>query len=244
MAHPIGLTTLSIPKSHLDDEEKEEAPDPAPSSTSQLREDCPGSKGLRQVLENAAAFNAGITTYPPNCSPPHGIRTTYRELLQRVKAKARLVDSIHGLSSGSVVLLHFDEHSDNIEWFWAVTLAGYLPTISTPFVNDIDQRKKHLIHLNDLFSKPTIVTRAKLVSEFMGLDQLKIQSTEDLVLSKPKAEPNKHGGKANNHLAALMLTSGSTGNAKAVCLSHDQSLAAVRAKSKHNGTTRDDVFLN
>ena len=104
MAQPIDLTTLSMPNSHLDDEEKKEAPDPAPSSTSQLREDCSENKGLRQVLENAAAFHAGITTYPPNCSPPHGIRTTYRELLQRAKAKAQLVDSIHGLSSGSVVL--------------------------------------------------------------------------------------------------------------------------------------------
>ena len=244
MAQPISLTTLPIPNSHLDDEEKEEVLDPAPNPAFQPQEGCLESNGLQQVLENAAASHAGITTYPPNCFPPHGIRTTYHELLQKAKAKAQLVDSIHGLSSGSVVLLHFDEHSDNIEWFWAVTLAGYLPAISTPFVNDIDQRKKHLIHLNDLFSKPTILTRGKLIPDFMGLDQLKIHSIEDLVLTKHKIEPKRRRGKANNDLAALMLTSGSTGNAKAVCLSYGQILAAVRAKSKHNGTTRDDVFLN
>ena len=199
---------------------------------------------LRQILENAAATTAGITTYPSNCHSSHGIRITYRELLHRANAKAQSINNIDGLSSGSVILLHFDEHGDNIEWFWAVVLAGYIPSISTPFVNDIDQRKKHLLHLNDLFSSPTILTRERLISEFVGLDQFKIQSTEDLVLRKDKPETKQHWGKSNPDISALMLTSGSTGNAKAVCLSHSQILAAVRAKSKHNGTTRDDIFLN
>jgi len=45
-------------------------------------------------------------------------------------------------------------------------------------------------------------------------------------------------------LAALMLTSGSTSNPKAVCLTHGQILAAVRAKSVQHGTSHNDVFLN
>ena len=45
-------------------------------------------------------------------------------------------------------------------------------------------------------------------------------------------------------LAALMLTSGSSGNSKAVCLKHDQMLAAVVGKSRHHGTRPDDTFLN
>lgn len=238
MAQPVILNTLQPPNSHVDDKKKEEAPNP------ELHEECSESKGLQQILKNAAATNAGITTYPPNCYPSLGIRMTYRELLHRANAKAQLINNIDGLSSGSVVLLHFDEHGDNIEWFWAVVFAGYIPAISTPFVNDIEQRKKHLIHLNDLFSNPTILTREKLVSEFVGLGQLKIYSTEDLVLSKDKPETRHDWGETDNDLAALMLTSGSTGNAKAVCLSCSQILAAVRAKSKHNGTTKDDIFLN
>lgn len=238
MARSISLTTLPTPNSHRDDKEKEEATNP------QLQQKGSESRGLQQILRNAAASHAGIITYRPNCSSPHGIRTTYCELLQRASAKAQLLNSIEGLSSGSVVLLHFDEHSDNIEWFWAVTLAGYVPAISTPFVNDIDQRKRHIIHLNELFSNPTILTRGKLISEFVGLDELNIHSTEDLVLREDKARPKKNLSKVNKDVTALMLTSGSTGNAKAVCLSYSQIRAAVQAKSKHNGTTRDDVFLN
>ncbi len=238
MAQTISLTTLQIPNGHVDDKEKEEGP------RFRLQEERSENKGLQQILENAAATNAGITTYPPNCNSSHGIRTTYRELLHKVRAKAQSINTIDGLSSGSVVLLHFDEHGDNIEWFWAVVIAGYIPAISTPFVNDIDQRRKHLLHLNDLFSNPTILTREKLISEFVGLGQLKIRSAEDLALRMDKPEIKHHWGKPNHDLTALMLTSGSTGNAKAVCLSYSQILAAVRAKSKHNGTTRDDIFLN
>ena len=45
-------------------------------------------------------------------------------------------------------------------------------------------------------------------------------------------------------LAVLMLTSGSTGYAKAVCLTHGQILNAVEGKSKYHGTTSKTKFLN
>lgn len=238
MTRPTGLTPFQTQNGRVDWKEKDQA------SKSLPQEECSERQGLQQILRKAAATSAGITIYPPSFKTPHGIRTTYRELLDRASAKARLMTSIDELSSGSIVLLHFNDHIDNIEWFWAVTLAGCVPVISTPFVNDVDQRKNHLLHLNELFSTPAILTRNAIVSEFLGLDQLNIHSTEDLALYKDRTEPRDHWNRAQNALAALMLTSGSTGNAKAVCLSPSQIRAAVRAKSKHNGTTRDDVFLN
>jgi acyl-CoA synthetase (AMP-forming)/AMP-acid ligase II len=50
--------------------------------------------------------------------------------------------------------------------------------------------------------------------------------------------------KTEEDIAVLMLTSGSTGNPKAVCLRHGQILASLKGKAKHHGTTEDDVFLN
>lgn len=44
--------------------------------------------------------------------------------------------------------------------------------------------------------------------------------------------------------AIFMLTSGSSGNAKAVCLRHGQFITGVLGKSKHHETTPDDTFLN
>jgi acyl-CoA synthetase (AMP-forming)/AMP-acid ligase II len=45
-------------------------------------------------------------------------------------------------------------------------------------------------------------------------------------------------------LAVLMLTSGSTGNSKAVSLTHGQILVSVNGKSIHHSTTNRDIFLN
>jgi acyl-coenzyme A synthetase/AMP-(fatty) acid ligase len=54
-----------------------------------------------------------------------------------------------------------------------------------------------------------------------------------------------HGkSKTEEDLAILMLTSGSTGNPKAVCLQHGQILSSIRGKSIHHETARDDIFLN
>jgi acyl-CoA synthetase (AMP-forming)/AMP-acid ligase II len=50
--------------------------------------------------------------------------------------------------------------------------------------------------------------------------------------------------KLEQDLAVLMLTSGSSGDPKAVCLQHGQIISSLTGKSIHHGTTKEDVFLN
>lgn len=50
--------------------------------------------------------------------------------------------------------------------------------------------------------------------------------------------------KTEEDIAVLVLTSGSTGYPKAVCLRHGQIRASLKGKLKHHETTRDDIFLN
>lgn len=163
------------------------------------------------------------------------------------------------------MLLHFDQHSDNLDWFWATTLAGYLPAISTPFVNDHDQRRKHLTHLHNVFENPVVLTKGALVPEFLDVGQLRIHAVESLGQANGHANgigtgvsdqvPN--GTQANSYNsrprqarqgrrdpAVLMLTSGSTGNAKAVCIRHDQIIQSVKGKSQHFGLSHNDTLLN
>ncbi|MCJ1264008.1 hypothetical protein MMC22_003879 [Lobaria immixta] len=219
---------------------------------------------LLQLLELAAETStAGITTYAPGSSLTSSIRLTYQEILDQAQKDAQLIHQINGISSESVVLLHFDEHSQNIKWLWAVIVAGYLPALSTPFVNDHTQRRKHLVHINQLLQKPIILTSAKLVPEFLIHEELNVLSAESLSArngfhKEPSAKfvhyrevsnerlANGEGVKTKSHddPAIFMLTSGSSGNAKAVCLRHSQLITAVRGKSKHHETTPDDTFLN
>ncbi|KAI9819462.1 MAG: putative NRPS-like protein biosynthetic cluster [Pycnora praestabilis] len=204
------------------------------------------AENLYQLLEAAASTSdAGITLYPPGSKTSH--HTTYKEVFEQAQARAHLIHQLKGISDNSVILLHFDQHKENIEWFWAVTLAGYLPTISTPFVNDPEQRKKHLSHLQTVLHEPVILTSKNLVPEFLGLEQLNIHAVDGL---KPQGGVNQNGtsksgaSKKPEDLAILMLTSGSTGNAKAVCQRHGQVIAASKGKSVYHETKSDDVFLN
>jgi acyl-CoA synthetase (AMP-forming)/AMP-acid ligase II/acyl carrier protein len=200
---------------------------------------------LSQLLVQAAATEAGLVFYTPGTVPPAPLRLSYAQLLGEAKEKSRLLYSINGISHNSIVLLHFDSQRESIVWFWACTLAGFLPAISTPFVADGVQRKKHLLHLQALLNQPVVLTTTKLVPEFLGVEALSLHTVESLVSSdNQEAVEFPVPIKSRDETAVLMLTSGSTGNAKAVPLRHSQLIAAVKGKSYHHDTRRGDVFLN
>lgn len=206
---------------------------------------------LQQLLENAASNSSHCISVCPAGGPVMpATHLTYRQLLLHAKSNANLLHTIPGITKDSVVLLHFDHHEQSIIWLWAVILAGYLPAMSPPLVNDFDQRKKHLSHLQTLLDNPVILTTGKLVPEFLGLDELNISNVETLQdNSDDEAQTTTIGiqygsNKHSDDDAILMLTSGSTGHAKAVRLCHGQIIAALLGKVAHHGTTRNDVFLN
>lgn len=201
-------------------------------------------KNLSQLLSRAASGDKGLIFYSREDGEHNTSNVLYSDLLRESKQKALQVRSIEGVSPSTIFLLHFDNHRESIEWFWAITLAGFLPVMSTPFVNDTAQRKKHLLHLQSLLNNPFILTTEHLVSEFLGLDGLRLFPINSLCCNtSPVSLADPHCKDANDY-AVLMLTSGSTGNAKAVPLRHGQILTALQGKSKHNRTEAGDTFLN
>ncbi|KAI0482052.1 hypothetical protein GGR56DRAFT_618274 [Xylariaceae sp. FL0804] len=209
------------------------------------------------------APDRGVTVLPQgwtDTSTPE--RFTYPELLEQACSTSRLVQDIPGIDPSTIVLLHLDNHRDNILWLWAIIASGLVPAISTPFTNDLAQRRKHLLHLNDVLESPIVITREGLVPEFASVEgTFRIFTIESLAAGArtgDDATPAPAGleavlrgdvcaearAKEGDDLFALMLTSGSTGNAKAVRLHHSMVLAAVAGKAAHHETTGDDVFLN
>ena len=214
---------------------------------------------LYGLLQHAAleSSDKGITVYLPGNVDRVGKRLRYDELFHLARNNAPMVQKIPGIDSNTVVLLHFDNHLDSFEWLWSVVAAGHLPAISTPFTNDVGQRKKHLLHLDTLLQRPVIITRDVLLPQFAGLQQtLNIWTVEQLQSQHkgPNATASDRGcyctpsdigaSLKESDLAILMLTSGSTGNAKAVGLRHGQILEAVRGKIAHHETGSTDTFLN
>jgi acyl-CoA synthetase (AMP-forming)/AMP-acid ligase II/thioesterase domain-containing protein/acyl carrier protein len=202
-------------------------------------------QNLSQLLARAAATDTGLVYYTPGTVPQTPRRLSYAQLLGEAKEKSRLLHGINGISEDSIILLHFDSQYENIVWFWACTLGGFLPAISTPFVADAGQRKKHLLHLQTLLNQPVVLTTTKLLPEFLGVEELSLHAIESLMPSNDqKFVETPAPEKSSDKTAVLMLTSGSTGNAKAVPLRHGQLLASVKGKSAHHGTKQGDVFLN
>ncbi|KAF6818057.1 nonribosomal peptide synthetase [Colletotrichum plurivorum] len=210
---------------------------------------------LEQLLKRASGSNGGLIFYSDEDRDSKPTTMSYRELLADARDKARLIRRRMKIESHEkVLLLHFDSHRDNILWFWAATITGHLPAISLPLVNDTTQRKKHLVHLHSMLGGPVIFTTEALSKEFLhvGLDQLDLCVVETLQRTQASNDEDMHElssaqsqqPKAGNDVAALMLTSGSTGNVKAVPLRHQQVLASIQGKSKHHGTKPGDVFLN
>ena len=122
--------------------------------------------------------------------------------------------------------------------------------MSTPFSKDPQQRLKHHSHLYTLLENPVCITRQSLFDDFAGSKALRLEAIETLGSS---GNPTKNDiDKVDtarvslnpNDRAFLMLTSDSTGNAKAVVLRHEQIIASVAGKASVRRLPQDHAFLN
>ncbi|PPJ58141.1 hypothetical protein CBER1_02561 [Cercospora berteroae] len=203
---------------------------------------------LRRSAESGT--DAGIVAYPLH-NTVEARRITYSQLFPECRGKASLLARQRGFTRGSIVLLHFTDHLDNIIWFWTVLLAGCVPALSSPLPNDLDQRRQHLDHLNKLFDQPICLTRQTTFSDFAVCPSLSLLAID--AIEAESSISNKHidllpiPTPHPSSLAALMLTSGSTGNAKAVELTHHRILASIAGKDSitnlHNNKNSPPISL-
>ncbi|KAG4429188.1 hypothetical protein IFR05_015331 [Cadophora sp. M221] len=126
--------------------------------------------------------------------------------------------------------------------------------MSTQFSKDVDHRERYIRSLQELLQHPSIITTEALMSDFPNLPRLRILTTTDIdnisTLNEScttNLDLAKHSlpgfSKQPEDLAVLLLTSGSTGEAKAVSLTHLQILSFIIGKIKIHGTTPQDTFL-
>ncbi|PYH94685.1 putative non-ribosomal peptide synthase-like protein [Aspergillus ellipticus CBS 707.79] len=186
---------------------------------------------ISYLLERAASNNAnnGIVAYPLN-DGSHPRKVTYEELHALATANGKLLREHLGCRNKLIVLIHFEDHLDNIIWLWSVIYAGYTPAMSTAFPREPHHCQKHLTHLKTLLDDPICLTKSSLLSQFPEpsiLTVLDVASLEGAPITHLQAGPRT----PSPDLALLMLTSGSTGNAKAVCITHQQISASLSGKA-------------
>lgn len=210
-----------------------------PSSTS-------SHKCIQNLLIEAAKADPsrGLLLYcDGNTSIP--VRISYSNLYAQALQNSYLLRSLEGFKDGVPIILHLDNHWDNILWFWATLLARGLPVMSSPFSHDVGQRKRHIDNLSALLEGPLCITRSRSLKLFEGCGGLTTHTIESLLQIPLSQRPAETLTKLHLHnTAVLMLTSGSTGASKAVRLSHNQILSSVSGKALVRQLPSDKPFLN
>lgn len=200
---------------------------------------------FRVLLDAVSAQpDLGLYIYGPG-DTRKGQWLSYAELRRIARQNAARLRSVQGFGQDRITLLHFDNHRDNIIWFWSTAYAGSVPAMSTPFVNSPEARKAQIEHLHHLLEDPICLTRKDTISkDFEDGSPLRVQAIDELEEVADAVEEYDMPAVRPDNLALLMLTSGSTGNAKAVCLTHSNLLAAARGKASAFRTPPDTCFFN
>ena len=202
-------------------------------------------ENLQSLLESSARGDhaANIISYPlGSTKTPRTI--TSSELLDRAKRNSEILRARNGFHGGRVVLIHLSDHLDSIIWCWAVLYAGGLPAMSTPFSNNPEHRVLHIKHLSKTLKDPLCITNMEAIDQFSGQHALQPVTIESLEAPPAAARDSQRKLPSPDDNALLMLTSGSTGDAKAVCLSHGQILSAINGKSSVIQLPEGGSFLN
>lgn len=193
---------------------------------------------------------------PKNEEKPKG-RISYSKLLQQTKEESSVIEGLMGMINTRVILIYTNNDLDRIHWFWAVICAGGVPCLCTKLPEDPKQRATQIDNLKTTLKDPIILTSRELAAQFKVVEGLRLYTFYSIekrrihyLGQRPEAPtfplslyyPGYR--KQGSDLAVIMLTSGSTGNPKAVSLTHSQILSSLRGKSEMHGTTFKDVFLN
>ncbi|CDG87896.1 AMP-binding protein [Xenorhabdus bovienii] len=163
---------------------------------------------------------------------------TYPELLVEAQSILGGIRS-HAPTPNIHVILLLEHAHDFIPAFWACVLGGYVPCPILPIRNDPERWEKHLIHVNTLLENPLLISTKSLqreltnISDVIDLDVLRNAVPDETIYQAEGEDP-----------AVFMLTSGSTGNSKAVMITHGNLLASMKGKNERQCLTAEDTTLN
>lgn len=163
---------------------------------------------------------------------------TYPALLEdarRILGGLRAYNS----ASGSKVAILLEGAGDFIPAFWACVLGGYIPCPVAPIRGDPERWAKHLAHVDGLLDRPLLITNSVLRN-----DLPQHLNAADLGALRSNIAWNVTHEARLSDPALLMLTSGSTGSAKAVELTHGNLLASMAGKAESQEVTSADIALN
>ncbi|MFF7190498.1 AMP-binding protein [Streptomyces sp. NPDC008222] len=157
----------------------------------------------------------------------------------------RLLHALRGRGArpGRAVALLLEQPRDFLPALWACLLGGLTACPLTPLREDPQRWAAQLRNVAALLDDPLVLTTPELRAhmptgarlDVVDLTELTTGDTQQLsvdVVARPE------------DVALLVLTSGSTGTAKAVQLTHANLVASMRAKAEAHRAGPDDITFN
>ncbi|MFE3319838.1 alpha/beta fold hydrolase [Nocardia sp. NPDC059195] len=180
-------------------------------------------------LDNAADGTPEVRSHQSN-----------RQLLDEAML---LTGALHaqGLRPQSKVALLLDDHRDFVTTLWACFLGGFVPCTLVATPADPARWAATLRHVDELLEHPLLITSAATRRALPAVPGLSVVSLD--ALRADDSAPAPHLAQLDD-LALLVLTSGSTGNAKAVTLTHGNLLASMAGKQQTQQLGVGDTTFN
>lgn len=194
--------------------------------------------GLRWLADPAdASGGRAVTAVETGRALPAGAFLSYAGLLEQA---LHIQGGLRKLlvPSGAPVLLLLEHACDFLPALWGCILGGYLPCPLLPNCQDRGRWEQQLAQLRTLLEEPLAVCTPALQAEVCELRTVPIEQLRAGPLGEPcaVASPDQD--------ALLVLTSGSTGHAKAVTLTHRNLAASMTGKNLRQRLTGVDITLN
>ncbi|MGW6793995.1 AMP-binding protein [Streptomyces chartreusis] len=148
-----------------------------------------------------------------------------------------------GARPGRAVALLLDQPRDFLPALWACLLGRLTACPLSPLRDDPQRWAAQLRHVAALLDDPLVLTTPELRAHMPAVAGLDVADLTELSTGDTQQSLVDVVARPDD-LALLILTSGSTGTAKAVQLTHANLVASMRAKAEAHRAGPDDVTLN
>lgn len=155
-----------------------------------------------------------------------------------------------GLQPQDRVIIKIESNRDFISAFWGCILGGFVPVPITHIASRpkfVNKTISKLCYTLQMLERPLLLTDASFaakisnIPELLQIGKFPMQTVAEL----RKEEPTNNWYQSQpDDVAAIVLTSGSTGIPKGVLLSHRNLLSQAMGSVQMNGFTKEDITLN
>jgi acyl-CoA synthetase (AMP-forming)/AMP-acid ligase II len=146
-----------------------------------------------------------------------------------------------GAQPGERIVLLVEHREEFLPLFWACLLGGFVPCPLAAGRTDPDRWVAQLSRVYELLGRPLLIADAALAAGLPEVPGLSAVVLERLGGGAPAVDLHDAH---RDELAVLVLTSGSTGIAKVVMLTHANLLTSMAAKNRFHRLTAADTTMN